>query len=192
MYIADIDNNRIRKVFPYSCTGAPVASFTVTPLAHGGGTGYKDSFTYTGTPYLIDSIKWSFGDGSPAAAGLNPVHTYTEHSTYRVCVTVYTYCGVDSVCSSVESNLGVASPGLPKGEEVLRIWPNPVSNELHVDNAANSDFYVYDLIGREVYKTFIPTDKEVVNISALQSGVYVVQMVSPATGQRTISKIIKE
>jgi hypothetical protein len=82
------------------------------------------------------------------------------------------------------------APLTPKGEPA--IWPNPVSNELHIDNGANSFFFVYDLLGKEVYKANILSDKESVHIEFLPSGVYVVQIVDPATGQRVVKKIVKE
>jgi len=78
----------------------------------------------------------------------------------------------------------------PKGEPT--VWPNPVSDELFVSNAAGSDFCIYDLIGKEVYKGFVSTNKESVHMEFLPSGVYVVQVVCPSTGQRTTKKIVKE
>ena len=75
------------------CVALPVAAFTDT------GT-HTVGFVYTGTTVGMDSIVWKFGDGH-TAIGASPFHTYTATGTYTACVTAYTHCGYDSVCSSV-------------------------------------------------------------------------------------------
>jgi PKD repeat protein len=47
------------------------------------------SFTNTSTGVAAgDSIRWIFGDGTPAGYALNPVHTYTAAGTYNVCLRI--------------------------------------------------------------------------------------------------------
>ena len=137
IYIADWTNNAIRKV--YTCQDRPVASFTAT------GTNTV-TYTYSGTTFDIDSVQWSFGDGSISTV-MNPVHTYTVSGHYEVCVKVYSYCGVDSVCKVDTITLGIASPS-PSTKERVVLWPNPVSNELMISNAAGSVLFVYNVVGK--------------------------------------------
>jgi PKD repeat protein len=49
----------------------------------------KIYFTNQTVNYLpTDSIRWSFGDGSPYNYTTNPTHTYTQSGTYTVCLRV--------------------------------------------------------------------------------------------------------
>jgi hypothetical protein len=77
--------------------------------------------------------------------------------------------------------------GSPKEREV---WPNPVSNELHIDNAANSAVTIYDMVGREVYRSFISSDKEVLRIGSLPQGVYVLHVVM-WDGRVVVRRVVK-
>jgi len=43
---------------------------------------------------------WDFGDGNTSALQ-NPVHTYSEDSTYLACLVITDSCGVDTFCASV-------------------------------------------------------------------------------------------
>ena len=76
-----------------ACTYRPVAAFTDTGSRVVG-------TTYTGTTRGMDSVVWSFGDGSHAT-GLTSLHTYTTVGTFQLCSTVYTACGRDSICKDV-------------------------------------------------------------------------------------------
>ncbi len=74
-----------------SCGLTPVASFTDTGMITIG-------TTYTGGTSTVDSIVWSFGDGS-RAVGSTVLHTYAAIGTYTVCFTSYSHCGNDTACT---------------------------------------------------------------------------------------------
>ncbi len=80
-----------------TCATLPTASFTYS------GTGDTRSFLYTGTTTGMDSVRWYFGDGGTATI-VAPSHTYTAESIYNVCVYVFTNCGSDTFCQSVNVN----------------------------------------------------------------------------------------
>lgn len=48
-----------------------------------------------------DSVSWDFGDGNTSTA-LMPTHTYNVDSTYIVCLTAYSECGIDVTCDTLE------------------------------------------------------------------------------------------
>ena len=164
-----------------TCISPPVVSFSDT------GTAVK-GFTYTGTTAGMDSVRWNFGDGSTDTV-LNPIHTYTASGTYHVCVRVYTSCGSDSACSEIA--LGVPLLGAA-GRGSVQVWPNPVKEQLTVAGARGSELCIYDMVGREIYKGFIYTNKESISIEFLQRGVYVVQVVDGVSGLRVMKKVVKE
>jgi len=82
-------------------------------------------------------------------------------------------------------------PLTPKGEPA--IWPNPAKGQLTVSNAAGNYLVIYDVFGREVPfdKLTMTSNKEVVDISGLVSGVYVVQIIAP-DGNRKCMQLVKE
>lgn len=76
------------------CLSAPSASFSTSGITA------TRSFTYTGTTAGIDSLVWSFGDGS-RTTGTSVSHAYTTTGSYAVCVTAYNHCGSDVSCSTI-------------------------------------------------------------------------------------------
>ena len=144
------------------------------------------NYTYTGSTFEMDSVKWSFGDGTISNA-LNPVHTYTASGHYEVCVKVYSYCGIDSVCKVDTITLAVGN--LSPNTEAA-IWPNPVNDRLTVKNATGSELVICDLIGEERVHTILIDDKVTIDVSKLPSGLYVVQIVNQSTGAKVNRKIV--
>ncbi len=66
---------------------------------------------------------------------------------------------------------------IPMGS--IRIYPNPAREIVTIEYAKqNSDarVYVYDMMGRVLKITTVTSDKTVIDISRLQSGVYYVQV----------------
>jgi hypothetical protein len=79
----------------------------------------------------------------------------------------------------------LATPTVLSGGQV-NIWPNPVSNELHIDNGANSVVSIFDLLGQKVFSSIIISNKAIVDIGQLIPGVYVVEI-----DQKGIARITK-
>jgi hypothetical protein len=71
-------------------------------------------------------------------------------------------------------------------------WPNPANNNLTIEHAPGANIVIYNLVGKQVYGTFLQFDKEVLDISALEQGVYILQVVDAATGYRITKRIIKK
>lgn len=70
------------------------ASFTSTP------THNTVVFDGTNTTHQ-DSVTWDFGDGNTSTS-LTPTHTYAVDSTYIVCLTAYSFCGIDVLCDTMD------------------------------------------------------------------------------------------
>ncbi len=73
-----------------------------------------------------------------------------------------------------------------------QIYPNPVITSITIVNAKGSDVYMYDVMGRQVFNTTIYSNKDVQNIQQLAPGMYILQVVDPATGFKITKKIVKE
>jgi hypothetical protein len=75
-------------------------------------------------------------------------------------------------------------------ENNVLIYPNPVQNDLTIQNAENSTIRIFDVVEREVYSGVIIQNKEVVNTNIFSSGTYIVE-ITGSSGERLIKKIVK-
>lgn len=83
-----------------SCTSMPIASYVDTNSLSATGGGDTVRFGYTGPTSGIDSVRWSFGDGTTSNL-TNPTHIYSTIGTYHACVRIYSYCGNDVHCTDI-------------------------------------------------------------------------------------------
>ncbi len=153
----------------------PVAAFTDTGATTVG-------FTYTGTITSLDSVVWNFGDGS-MGTGINPMHTYSVANTYTVCVTAYTGCGNDTVCSVV--NVTLAVPVISVLEKV-NIYPNPAGDNVTIGGAQGCGVRVFNMLGQQVFEDRLTTNKQTENISHLVNGVYTIQLTNSNVYKKNI------
>ncbi len=86
--------------------------------------------------------------------------------------------------------MGVGNVKMGNGENV-QIYPNPVNDEFHIDNAANSEVRMFNLLGQEVFSGKLNSSKESVDIRGLPSGTYVVQIIS-GSGEVQNYRVVKE
>jgi hypothetical protein len=74
----------------------------------------------------------------------------------------------------------------------LQIYPNPATNEIIIEHAANCEVVFYDVTGRAILISAITADKQTLDISALAQGVYLAQVTDASTGARTVRTLLKE
>ena len=86
--------------------------------------------------------------------------------------------------------MGVGNVQMGKGENV-KIYPNPVNDELHIENGANSDLIIYNLLGSELLETKLISNKEAVSIVQLTPGIYLVKVID-ASGKAQNYRVVKE
>jgi hypothetical protein len=58
-------------------------------------------------------------------------------------------------------------------------------------NAKETELVIYDIVGREVYRKHLVSDKEQLNISSFLSGIYIVQLSDQNGGKRNF-RVVKE
>jgi hypothetical protein len=61
-------------------------------------------------------------------------------------------------------------------EGAVKIYPNPATDELTIENAAGSEVRIFNLLGQEVCKKVLSSNSEVLGIANLVNGVYMVQV----------------
>ncbi len=163
------------------CITAPVASFS--------DTGKKIiGFTYTGTTDGTDSIIWNFGDGQ-VASGNTALHTYSVSGTYNVCVTIYTPCGIDSVCKSVTAT-GLAVPVLDLAD--IKVYPNPANDELNITGIQQTTNYrLLAITGVTIQAGIFSKGNNTLPINQLVPGIYMLEM-NGIDGARKVVRVVKE
>jgi hypothetical protein len=57
-----------------------------------------------------------------------------------------------------------------------KVFPNPTSEFIHVQGVKDASIRVFDLNGREVYRTISPANAQKINLSAYPKGLYLIQV----------------
>lgn len=163
--------------YPCNCT-PPVASYTST-LSNA-----TLSASYTGTT-PVDSVRWSFGDGS-SASGNSVNHTFTTAGSFNVCVTAYSQCGTDDSCKSISVSLGVNNL---EALGNVHVYPNPANNFIVVEAEKELHASVLSLVGQQVLQQELNSSKNKINTAQLPAGTYILQLMDD-NGQRGTMRFV--
>ncbi|MBK7383977.1 MAG: T9SS type A sorting domain-containing protein [Flavobacteriales bacterium] len=149
------------------------------------------------TSGMNSSIHWDFGDGT-TAEGRVAVHAYGEEGAYPVCGTLRVWGPLladtctTTICRSVltTSQVGINEVSGPDGAWA---YPSPNSGALHVmgDPSTITELRLLDQGGRLLLARRLPAGPGPIDldISDLESGIYVVQVVGPKGARST--RIVK-
>lgn len=147
------------------------------------------SFSYTGsTP--VDSVRWEFGDGA-MASGLTASHTYATAGTYGVSIVVYNACGIAVHYKEVTTGSGtnVRDKDLVSA---VSIYPNPSKESITIEGAGpGTAVELYNTIGQRVLSTTITAGQQLVDVSSLNSGMYIIQFITKE-GRKGSVKMMKQ
>ena len=153
-------------------------------------TGSTDSVVIGDTIDTYLPVYWYVNgviiDSNKASLKVHPNVT----TNYVMALDVCGHITYDTVVVRV-GNVGIINLTAGFDKHTITVYPNPVTDELTIENANQATFILYDVVGKEVYKTTISSDKETLNIAYLQKGVYVGQVVNK-DGEKEIIRIIKE
>jgi hypothetical protein len=173
---------------PCGCTSAPTSNFSF------GYSGKAVQFTYNGSTAQVDSVVWSFGDGQKQTvkSGFTaPItHTYTTSGTYNVCAAVYAYCGTATICKNVTAT-GAGAVGSLSALGNIRVYPNPASTYIFIEGAKGSVATITNNIGQRAMQFSISAEKDVIDISILPAGMYILQL-TDAKGNGGAMTVVKE
>jgi len=100
-----------------------------------------------------------------------------------------TLCGVVTSDTVVVSVVPVNVVNVMNMKNVF-VYPNPVQNELIIENAENCIVQIFDVVGREVYSGVIEQKNQTINTSYFSRGTYFLEIKS-SDGERIIKKIVK-
>ena len=153
----------------------PVSELTVTDAICGGESGLIDASISFGIG--ADSAYW--GNGS---TGL-PL-PYNDEGTYTVeLVDEYGCRYLDSIAVSCNILTSIEENG-----EAFSVYPNPSNGKYYVN--AKGNVRVFDVSGKEVYRTSSFNAPTEVDLSALPSGIYTIQLTNK--GGVFTGKVVRE
>ncbi len=74
----------------------------------------------------------------------------------------------------------------------VNIYPNPMHDELHIEGISKGTrIQLYDVLGREVYKTVTAESTHIISTASLHTGTYILQL-TDASGNRGSYKVVRE
>ncbi len=174
-----VSNGGMSKLQSFSIYVAAVPTFTSTPVETGMvGEAYSYAVTvdYTGEGVVAfsgaaDNPSWltvtDNGDGTATVAG-------TPDATGTFTVTIYAAgeaTAEQTYSLVIEENVGIVDLA---GR--VNLYPNPAQNMVTIENAANAQVNIYNVAGKLVFAQQLNAEKEVLDLSDLSTGVYVVRV----------------
>ena len=111
---------------------------------------------------------------------------------------IYTVTVTDSILCTATETIEITQPSsineVAGNSNIISIYPNPTRGvftlEIYDSQIANSDFRIYDLLGREIIKSKIVNRKSKIDMSAFNEGTYIIRILIPSSGIIT-KKVIK-
>ncbi|MCX7697792.1 MAG: PKD domain-containing protein [Bacteroidales bacterium] len=149
-------------------TAEIIPSATLIDLAQNSNVSF--SVNATGS---IDSYLWNFGDGN-TSTDAQPVHSFSDTGTYVVSVIVQHGNCKDTAFIQITV---LNSTSMSEVYSSFNLWPNPVSDQLHISSPFIIDQVVIrSLDGRTIMIYEKPTN--VIDVSLLRNGSYMVEIVT--------------
>jgi Secretion system C-terminal sorting domain len=133
------------------------------------------------------------GDSGPAtAAQLVPDGVVLDRHG-RMLIADFNNHRIRMVYDSTQHYVGItpapSNPSAPKGG--LHIYPNPAGNELTIEGAEGSEVSIFNTMGTSFDKVRVIKKKEVINVSSLVPGMYIIHIVGPSMEQE-VRRFVKE
>jgi sugar lactone lactonase YvrE len=103
---------------------------------------------------------------------------FSDLQNYRIRKVMYPYCGYLSVANELTSS--------------INIYPNPIINELHIDNILiQTNYYLLSIVGATLQQGTLKEGSNSISLSALPTGMYLLELIDDE-GNRLVRKVVKE
>ena len=153
------------------------------PIATFSNVNTNETFTFTNTSQNAISYAWDFGDGN-TSTDENPIHVYATTGNFTVTLTI-TNCEKTNVTTN---DITVNALDIEDEEHNANftLVKNPVDNILEIEsskfNSRNYTLEVYSVIGQRIFKkqSTLQSNQQI-KTSALQSGIYLIQVLNEDT-----------
>ncbi|MBC8173622.1 MAG: PKD domain-containing protein [Chitinophagales bacterium] len=123
----------------------PLADFTFFVTTDGSG-----EVEFTNSSIDAEDYVWNFGDGG-SSGSTNPTYSFSESSTFTVCLTAKNHYGENIACKDVTVAVSIEDVLLNKS---LEIFPSPSNGNVNVvinsDNFQSATVEVFNMLGESV------------------------------------------
>lgn len=127
--------------------------------------------------YRPEQYSWDFGDGETSMEE-NPTHTFDGNGVYEVCLTVSNENSSNTSCRTIM--LGTTAVGDELLQADISVFPNPVKDDIilsfHDYIPMQASLVLYDTQGRKIAKYDIQSGMNMVDLTALHTGIYLYQV----------------
>ncbi len=121
---------------------------------------------------------WNFGDGNTSTA-INPVHYYINQGNYNVNLTARK-CGMENSSSQIINIISTSDDYIQNTDNDFTIFPNPSESEINVifnkNKEKDSEYIIFNQSGAMVKSGKIDKNQNLINISDLNKGTYLLQI----------------
>jgi Secretion system C-terminal sorting domain len=101
-------------------------------------------------------------------------------------------CAGTKSSSSIILHYNILGVNTTVANDLLAIYPNPASDELIIEGAEGSEVQIFNVVGTSVNRLTITENKEVIDITKLVPGVYLLRAVDGSTGLTMTRRFVKE
>ena len=138
---------------------------------------------------------WEFGDGQTSTER-SPDHTYVRGGIYTLSLTIREES--ENIVISKDIEIFVSEDAKDLGKS-LKMYPNPVRSELHLDFSEYQyeklEIVIRDITGNAVKEFNLLADPfntdHTVEMDALPNGVYLVEIMDPTHGRNLTKRLVK-
>ena len=148
-----------------------------------------NTVTFSNLSANASVYSWTLGNGT-TTTGTNPVITYTANGAYTVTLISFNPCDSDTMTKVVT----ITAVSL-KEQTIANIgfdfYPNPSNGEitLNIENCNECKLNIYNYEGKEVFKKSNLYNKQKLNLSSLNKGLYLVKLIDKenrSTGKKLV------
>jgi len=166
-------------ILAVSSTSPPVAGFDYT----------IDNLTvdFSNSSTNGDEYSWNFGDQSSLNQEMEPVYTYSGSGYYSISLTVSNE-GCDVTTTQQVPVYAVSVSDVVSNN--YKVYPNPASQNINIDNVTDSEVKLISISGQEVYNNTPQANTLSIDVSNFAKGVYFLN-INKENHQETIKVIIK-
>ncbi|HEY1044908.1 MAG TPA: PKD domain-containing protein [Bacteroidia bacterium] len=173
-----------------NCPEVVDCDFEITDLDSSNGDSCLKKLFNVSSNKGIKTIQWDLGDGTLLSTGLSIQHEYKDTGVYNVCV----IAGDSSDCKDTMCiKVAVRCDKKTKlnGDELstIQIYPNPFEDHLYLSVDADFKIKLSDASGRLLIVSELSEGLQMIDVSNLIKGVYVLQVESE--GRITYYKLVK-
>lgn len=143
-------------------------------------------YVLSSTPGL--SYQW-YLNGNVINGASQQTHIATQNGNYFVIVS-------ENGCESERSNtITIINVGIEDGynaDLMLMVYPNPTGKTIYLKNyVIGASYFIFDELGKLMLKGEIDSMEHQVDLSTLQSGIYMLKLKSPKSENSNFVKLIK-